>query len=248
MPSEKRQTGISRLTRMQPRFFFPEKRVFRLKSLLFAGPALLAWSLLGCEEDKPRVYDEVAFKPIASAGTMEGMGGMGMPGTPPMAAPPADIKVTWTLPEGWVVKDSANAMRIGSFAAMEPELAHTGEIDPNAVDVSVVQLGGTAGGVEANIRRWMGQVGLKATADEMADFIKKAPRFKTATGQEGLLIDLTSMLSGDMTQSKTIYGAIVQTEEYTVFVKAMGESERVNKQKARVAAFCKTLRIEGPQA
>lgn len=236
--------------------FFTENRIFHLKSALSGSAVLLSLFLMaGCEEEKPRVYTEVAFKPIAPAGPMGGMAGMpggaGMPpgmSMPPMSAPATDIKVTWTLPKGWVPKDSANAMRVGSFAAMDPALANSGEIDPNAVDVSVVQLGGTAGGLEANIRRWMGQVGLKASPDEMEDFIKKAPHFKTATGQEGLLIDLTGMLSGDMTQSKTIYGAIVQTEEYTVFVKAMGEFAQVKKQKPLVTAFCKSLRIAGPKA
>jgi hypothetical protein len=232
--------------------FFTENAISGANSRLSMGVLLLALGLLaGCESDQPREYTEVAFKPLAAEGPMggmPGMSGMGGAGMPPMTAPPADIKVTWTLPEGWVPKDSANAMRIGSFAAMDPELAHTGEIDPNAVDVSVVNLGGTAGGLEANIRRWMGQVGLKASDEEMAEFVKKAPRFQTATGQTGLIIDLTGMLSGDMTQNKTIYGAIVQTEEYTVFVKAMGESARVNKQKARIAGFCKSLRIEGSKA
>lgn len=235
--------------------FSPENAIFRLKSAFFLGLLSAGIGLLaGCDEDKPRVYTEVAFKPLAAAGPMGGMqmpGDMGMPGgagMPPMAAPPADVKVTWKLPEGWVPKDSANGMRIGSFAAMDPALANSGEIDPNAVDVSVVSLGGSAGGLEANIRRWMGQVGLKASPEEMAEFVKKAARFKTLTGQEGLFIDLTGMLSGDMTQSKTIYGAIVQTEEYTVFVKAMGDFDRVRKQKPHVAAFAKSLRIEGPKA
>jgi hypothetical protein len=238
-----------------PRPLFPsENRIFRQKSPVFSGSALLALALvMGCDEDKPRVYREVAFKPIAAAGgmgVMGGMPGMAMPGSgamPPGMAPPTDLKVTWKLPEGWVAKDSANAMRIGSFAAMDPALANTGEIDPHAVDVSVVQLGGTAGGLEANIRRWMGQVGLKASAEEMAALIKAAPRFKTATGEEGLVIDLTDKLSGDMTQNKTIYGAIVMTEEYSVFVKAMGEFQPVIKQKPVVLAFCKSLRIERPK-
>jgi hypothetical protein len=233
--------------------FSPEKGHFRPGSALLIGLSLAGLGMLaGCEADKPREYSEVAFKPLVASGPMGGMGGMpgGMGGAsmPPMAAPPADIKVTWKLPEGWVPKDSSNGMRIGSFAAMDPKLAQTGEIDPNAVDVSVVNLAGTAGGLEANIRRWMGQVGLKATADEMAAFLKQAPRFKAATGQTGLIIDLTGMLSGDMTQSKTIYGAIVQTEEYTVFVKAMGDFALVKKQKPQVAAFCKSLRIQGPKA
>jgi hypothetical protein len=173
------------------------------------------------------------------------MSGAGMP---PVNSSPVDIKVTWTLPEGWLVKDSANAMRIGSFAAMDPALANTGEIDPNAVDVSVVQLAGEGGGLKANIVRWMGQVGLKMTAEEMDEFVKAAAHFKTASGQDGMYVDLTDKLSGDMTQSKTIFGAVVQTSEYTVFVKAMGEHAKVGAQKPRVIAFCKSLRIEGPES
>jgi hypothetical protein len=241
-----RQTGFARLTRMPRPHFSPEKGHFQPISALLLGFLLAALGVLaGCEADQPREYTEVAFKPLA-AGPMGGMGSMpGGGAMPPMASPPADIKVTWKLPEGWVPKDSSNGMRIGSFAAMDPKLAQSGEIDPNAVDVSVVNLAGTAGGLEANIRRWMGQVGLKATAEEMAAFVKQAPRFKTATGQTGLFIDLTGMLSGDMTQSKTIYGAIVQTEEYTVFVKAMGDFAKVKEQKPQVAALAKSLRIEG---
>jgi hypothetical protein len=229
--------------------FSSEKGNFPPKSPFVIGFLFVALGILaGCEADKPRAYAEIAFKPLAAAGPMGGMPGMsGGAAMPPMAAPPTGIKVTWKLPEGWVPKDSSNGMRIGSFAAMDPKLAESGEIDPNAVDVSVVNLGGTAGGLEANLRRWMGQVGLKASAEEMAAFLKQAPRFRTATGQTGLMIDLTGMLSGDMTQSKTIYGAIVQTEEYTVFVKAMGDFAKVKEQKAQVAAFSKSLRIEGPK-
>jgi hypothetical protein len=215
--------------------------------------AILA--LAGCEETRPREYSEVAFKPLAAQGMAGGMGGspgsggaMSSAGMAPINSSPVDIKVTWTLPETWVVKDSASSMRVGSFAAQDPSLANMGELDPNAVDVSVVQLAGDAGGLKANIVRWMGQVGLKATPEEMEEFVKAAAHFKTASGQDGMYVDLTDKLSGDMTQSKTIFGAMVQTEEYTVFVKAMGEHAKVAAQKESVMAFCKSIRIEGPKS
>ncbi|HKP95962.1 MAG TPA: hypothetical protein VJ385_09425 [Fibrobacteria bacterium] len=213
---------------------------------------LTALGLPGCREGKARTYTEVAFKPLvppmAMAGGAGGMGAMGAAGMPPMNASPVDIKVTWELPESWLVKDSANAMRIGSFAASDPSLAHMGEPDPRAVDVSVVQLAGDAGGLKANIQRWMGQVGIKATPEEMDEFVKAAAHFKTKSGQDGLYVDLTEKLSGDMTQSKTIFGAVVQTAEYTVFVKGMGEIAKVIAQKPLIMAFCKSLRIEGPKS
>jgi hypothetical protein len=166
---------------------------------------------------------------------------------PPMAA--ADIKVTWALPDGWVQKDSALGMRVGSFLAPDPKLMNTGEMDPQAVDVSVVQLAGAAGGLKPNIIRWMGQVGLISTPESLDELIKKAPRFKTKTGQEGMFVDLTDKLSGDMTQSKTIFGAVIPTPDYTVFVKAMGERTRVVANKKKVKAFSQSLSIKkGPEA
>ena len=86
-----------------------------------------------------------------------------------------------------------------------------------------------------------------SSGGDLAREVGQRDEDKTATGEEGLVIDLTDKLSGDMTQNKTIYGAIVMTEEYSVFVKAMGEFQPVIKQKPVVLAFCKSLRIERPK-
>jgi hypothetical protein len=233
--------------RRQPRSIFGAPKA----ALWSAATALIASGLAGCQDPQPRTYTEVAFKPnpapmagMMGAGPM--MGGGMMPGM--TNASPVDIKVTWVLPESWLAKDSANGMRIGSFGIPDPALANMGELDPKAVDVSVVQLAGNAGGLNANIARWMGQVGIKATAEEMESFVKTAPHFKSKTGQDGMFVDLTDKLSGDMTQSKSIYGAVIATPDYTVFIKAMGERERVIQVKAQVKKFCESVSITGPQA
>lgn len=229
------------------------RQISTLPVLVGLGLAMgLSIGLIGCKEKQPRLYSEIAFKPNpVAAGPMSG--GMGGGNMPPMNADPIDITVTWKLPERWMVKDSANAMRIGSFyipdfGVSDSSLVDSGAIDPKAVDVSVIQLGGEAGGLKANINRWMGQVGIKATPEEMDDLIKTAKRFKTKSGQAGLFIDLTDKLSGDMTQSKTIYAGIVTATKYSVFVKAMGERERVVKIKSQLKAFCESLTISGPEA
>lgn len=220
-----------------------------LKSAIF-GPAIacLAAFLLGaCNgEPQPRTYSEVAFK--ENARPASGMGSAGMGALPPTNASPVDIKVTWTLPETWMIRDSANAMRVGSFAVPDPSVAHMGAMDPHALDVSVVQLSGEAGGLEANILRWMGQVGLIATPDELKALVASAPKLKVKTGQEGIFVDFTERLSGDMTQSKSIFGAIVMTKDYTVFVKAMGLRERLIRHKAEIEDFCESLSIREPEA
>lgn len=199
--------------------------------------------LIACgSEPKPRVYGEVAFKELVRPGT--GMGGMGT--LPPANASPVDLQVTWTLPENWMIRDSANAMRVGSFAVPDSQFLDMGEADPRALDVSVVQLAGDAGGLEANIRRWMGQVGLIASAAELKALIDSADKLKATTGQDGIYVDFTEKLSSDMTQDKSIFGAIVSTSEYTVFVKAMGERGRLLKAKGQIKTFCESLAIRKP--
>jgi len=224
-------------------------RRLSLSPLLGPSPLLaLAFLLVACGGDpEPRVYSEAAFHEqeagppgMASRSPASPSGAAAMP---PMEAGTADLQVTWTVPMGWVKKDSGLGMRVGSFLAPSTEMAVTGEMDPEAVDISVVQLAGAAGGLKPNISRWMGQIGLIADPEGLEEIVKTAGRFKTRSGQEGHYVDLTERLSGDITQNLTIYGAVIATPGGTVFVKAMGERKRVLSNLPRIQEFCKSLHI-----
>jgi hypothetical protein len=187
--------------------------------------------LAACQSDKPRKYTEIA--PPSQGKISESMN-----------ASPVDVSVRWSMPQHWMQKDSASGMRAGSFAIPDSNLAHMGEMDPNAIDVSVTHFAGDAGGLEANIRRWMGQIDVRMDSAGMVDFIAKAERFQTATGESGLYIDLTELLSGDMTQPNSIFGAIVPGKGYTLFVKAMGQRKKVSHERSSIRDFCRSLELK----
>ena len=134
-------------------------------------------------------------------------------------------------------------MRVASFLAPDPALAHTGEMDPEAVDVSITQLAGEGGGLPANVKRWLGQVKILATDKQVRDIIAHADTLRAATGQKGIWLDFTELLSGDMTQTASIVGSILSGNGYTVFVKAKGDRARLLRLKSQVAGFCRTLVI-----
>ena len=70
------------------------------------------------------------------------------------------LPFTWVLPEGWE-EGKQSSMRLASYNV---PLSGGG-----VGDFSLVQLGGVAGGVMANINRWRGQIGLgDATPEEIA--------------------------------------------------------------------------------
>jgi len=190
----------------------------------------------GCNQgEHARTYTEIAPQTPSTPATSSG---------DLLNASPIGLDVHWTLPPGWVQRDSASGVRAGSFFIPDSSLANMGEMDPGAVDVSITYFAGEAGGLNRNIQRWMGQISVKLDSAQLNDFVRKAERIKLATGQEALIIDLTTELSGDLTQDKTIFGVIVLQSSFTLFVKAMGERKRVEAARVSIRNFCATLKVK----
>lgn len=205
--------------------------MYRLALILqFLVSTLAATFLVACQSDSPRKYTEITHPSQARNNTSESFN-----------ASPVDLSISWVKPEHWMQKDSANGLRAGSFAIPDSSLMHTGEMDPNAIDVSVTYFAGDAGGLEANIRRWMGQIDVRMDSAGMVEFIAKAESLTTASGEKGIFIDLTPLLSGDMTQPNSIFGAIVPGKGYTLFVKAMGIRKKVTSERPSIRDFSRSL-------
>ena len=177
-------------------------------------------------EPEPRRYSEVAFRAKSS----------------PMAGQ-SSIHLSWTLPKGWVEQPAADPLRLASFLAPDSSADNSGEMDPKALDVSIVQLAGDAGGIPANISRWMGQVKIPPSPDIVKDLLAKAEPLTVASGQKGIVIDFTGLLAGDMTRSTSIIGVILQDTGYTVFVKAKGDLDRLVKLRSQILDFSRSLSI-----
>lgn len=200
-------------------------RTFALTNVVFLFTA--------CNRDpEPRRYIEVQTRGTGAIGAL---------------TTESPIRITWKLPDGWVEQAGGDPLRIASFLAPDPNLAHSGELDPHAIDVSVTQFSGAAGGVEANISRWMGQLKIPAPLESVKDFIANSDSLFTATGQKGILVDLSNHISGDMTLNNGILGAIFPANGVTVFVKAMGDKGRLAKIQVQFLEFCRGISIADPK-
>lgn len=203
----------------------PFPRVLPLPALALFSALSASLIFTACNRDpEPRRYREIVLKG----------------GNPNLQRGPLG-RFAWTLPAGWTVQPEGDPMRLTGFWAPDPELTRKGETDPKPVDVSIVQLAGDAGGLEANVTRWLGQVALPPTLAKQA--IADAKPIRTATGQTGILVDFTPYLSEDITQSKSIIGAILDGGDNTVFVKAMGARGHLPHIKAQLVEFTQGLSI-----
>ncbi len=187
----------------------------------------VAGILSACKQEAPRHYTEIAFKSKGS----------------PMAAVDIPIRITWTVPAGWIEEPGGDPLRVASFLAPDPSYADSADVDPKALDVSIVQLSGEAGGVEANVIRWMRQAKIPPSQDVAQEVIAHAESLSVASGQRGILVDFTGQLAGDMTQTNSIIGAIVPGNGYTVFVKAMGDRDRLLALRPQILLFCRSVSI-----
>ena len=191
--------------------------------LNWMGLALLTATLAGCGRDNVKVY-RLANDDSSSPATP--------PGTTATAASdqnensPAQPQLQWTLPSGWT-EVAPGEMSIASFRASGQNGA--------AADVTVVPLPGMAGGDNANVNRWRGQMGLPAaTPDEL----QKMGEAVQIGDQPATLYDLAGQSSGGY---KRILGVIQQRNGTTWFFKMTGDAGLVEQQKPEFTTFLKSL-------
>ncbi|MBI2496900.1 MAG: hypothetical protein HYV75_02875 [Opitutae bacterium] len=161
------------------------------------------------------------------------------PGHPPIGAaaqatPGADMAgaivptagdasgLTWTAPAGWTAKP-LGAMRKGSYAIK----GSGGE-----ADLSITAFPGATGGLEANLNRWRGQVGLPALPP--TEVVAATEKIE-ANGLQAVVCDY----AGNGTR---LVGAIVPHGGNSWFFKLTGPDALVAAEKPAFLAFLQTVK------
>jgi hypothetical protein len=130
----------------------------------------------------------------------------------------------WKTPEGWTEKP-ASGMRQASWAV-------TGEA---STDCSFVLLGGEAGGLADNVKRWAGEMGLPAADVPAAADLPRLPFL----GKQAAYVNLPGTYNGGRggggaVPNARMLGLIVQLRTATAFLKFTGPAKVVE---ANTAAF-----------
>jgi len=204
------------------------------KLMPLAAAALLTLAA-GCDRDNVKVYKVDSSDAVATtAPPVAATAPSGMPAAMPPGLPVPDNsglpKLKYALPQGWKEK-ALTQLRVASF-----EISDSGK----TADVSVIPLGGSAGGDAANVNRWRGQVGQPALDETQ---LKNSTEQVQVGSQGADLYDIagTSPGSGD---DERIIGTILHTEDATWYFKMMGDAALVEKNKAAFIAFLKSVEFE----
>ena len=133
----------------------------------------------------------------------------------------------WTPPEGW---------RRGREKSMREITYLVGSAGESECYVTL--LGGSGGGMLANINRWCGQLGQAPLAQADLDKLEQIEML----GTQATLVELERGASSS-NSPEYLLGAVCLLPERSVFVKMTGPRALLERERAAFQSFCKSARI-----
>ena len=143
----------------------------------------------------------------------------------PVSDTGTENKLAWNVPQGWI-EEPGKGMRVATF--------HTAD-NPREIDVSIVSLGGMAGGLESNLKRWLGQISVQVPDEQLQKFIRSA---------KDNIFDLTQLQKGQPSAAKSMIAAMLNLGDATVFVKMTGTIEAVTRHENDFIALARSVRVK----
>ena len=174
----------------------------------------------GCGEPSPCIttYTETRVPPTGPSGKNP--------------AAPAPSRLTWKLPPGWT-ESAGGGMSLATF--LPPDW---GGSERGTLSV----MGGTAGGLEANVRRWMKQIGLDSSDEQnVREFLKSLKPEKTAGGFDCVLVDFTALSGPAEGGGASMLVGQVSLPGRTAFVKLTGPPDRLAAVRGAFRSLCLSL-------
>ena len=150
---------------------------------------------------------------------------------PPDTAPRDEAPETnsagfsWKKPESWI-PSSGSSMRLASFDIPYSE---------GSGDLSVIQLGGTGGGIEANVNRWRRQLNLESQS--LSKIEKEMIEKRGGLG----VYNIIRIINEEM--DSAFLCAILTAGNQTLFVKLSANPHGIREIEADFISFCSSLII-----
>jgi len=183
--------------------------------------------ITGCDS-KPKVrhYTEITIEVPDQPQTIPTIAtDMGTAMTTPMPTANDVIKdkITWDVPIGWV-EEPGGPMRLTTLRLATSQ---------NAFDCSIIALPGGAGGLEANLKRWMGQINLNVADADFNRFIKSS---------KNQVYDFTLLQQAQPSNAKSMIAAMIDIDGTTVFVKLNASISGVKEHHSSFLSLVKSVR------
>ena len=170
--------------------------------------------------------------PHASAGQTSTAQASSAPAKQPAATSAG--KLSFETPDGWS-RGPDRQMR---------EVTFTVGTDADQAECYVALLGGTGGGIAANMNRWQQQMGAAPLSESEFQQLERIEML----GTEGILLEIDGSFSGvagEAVSNARLYGAVCVLSDRSVFVKMIGPIATLEGQRDAFQRFCESLSFGG---
>ena len=133
----------------------------------------------------------------------------------------------WEKPGSWIPSEGSS-MRLASF-----EIPYS----TGSGDLSIMELGGEGGGLEANVNRWRGQIGLDPLTK--VEIENEAENGISELG-DYLLFRLINLEK----KESAFLAAIFSLESRTLFIKLTASAQGLSEIEKEFKAFCSSMKFE----
>jgi len=140
----------------------------------------------------------------------------------------------WQTPAGWQPVPETSSMRLAVYT--------TGP-EQSAAICTIIPLAGNGGGLEANVGRWLDQLG-ESVADPgqaLKTALSQKEAFMTAGGLPVTLIDLTFLDAGQ--DGLSTMAGIIGAPATTIFIKLVGERAQLLQEKDKLKTLCRSFTV-----
>ncbi len=138
----------------------------------------------------------------------------------------SNSKLIWTTPSLWK-EVPGHSMRLASFHV--PCRKESG-------DLSITTLEGESGGIDANVNRWLGQIGLTPSSGVEINSLKKIKNGKLGQFSYFKLINYEN-------EDQAILASIYNIRDTSVFVKLMSNLSCLMESENEFIKFCESLAL-----
>lgn len=141
--------------------------------------------------------------------------------------------LAWVTPAGWI-EEIGNGMRVATFRNTDPNLP---------IETTIVTLGGSAGGLSANVVRWLQQMDMDIPeTKELELFLNKQQKFQTISGLNVILIDFTELQPETSLESASMLSGIIENNNSQIFVKMKGSKAAILQNRNQFKVLLQSIR------
>lgn len=143
--------------------------------------------------------------------------------------------MAWTTPSGWT-EVAPNSMRNPNFVVNGAE----GDAE---IQCYVTELAGDGGGINANVNRWRGQVGLEPLAEAELAALERI----TVLDTPAVYVEFEGVYGGMGGQAgkpnTVLAGALLELDDKAIFIKMVGPADAVRDQRSNLREFMRSMHL-----